>query len=47
MDYTYVPTTIFTPLEYSCCGYSEERAIELFGEESIEVYHSFFAPLEW
>src|SRR5690606_8842983 len=24
MDYVFVPTTIFTPVEYSCCGYSEE-----------------------
>jgi thioredoxin reductase (NADPH) len=47
MDYTNVPTTVFTPLEYSCCGYSEEQAIEAFGEENIEVYHSFYPPLEW
>lgn len=24
MSYKYVPTTVFTPLEYGCCGYSEE-----------------------
>ena len=23
MNYQYVPTTVFTPLEYGCCGYSE------------------------
>jgi hypothetical protein len=22
MSYKYVPTTVFTPLEYGCCGYS-------------------------
>jgi thioredoxin reductase (NADPH) len=22
MNYKYVPTTVFTPLEYGCCGYS-------------------------
>jgi pyruvate/2-oxoglutarate dehydrogenase complex dihydrolipoamide dehydrogenase (E3) component len=27
MNYRYVPTTVFTPLEYGCCGYSEEAAI--------------------
>nr|XP_021496610.1 thioredoxin reductase 1, cytoplasmic isoform X1 [Meriones unguiculatus] len=46
-DYESVPTTVFTPLEYGCCGLSEEKAVEKFGEENIEVYHSFFWPLEW
>lgn len=26
MSYKYVPTTVFTPIEYGCCGYSEEDA---------------------
>ena len=26
MDYVNVPTTVFTPLEYGCCGLSEEDA---------------------
>ena len=47
MDYINVPTTVFTPLEYSCCGYSEEDANKEFGEENIEVYHTAFKPLEW
>jgi len=47
MDYTNVATTIFTPLEYSCCGYTEEEAINAFGKEIIEVYHSEYQPLEW
>ncbi|XP_039617756.1 thioredoxin reductase 1, cytoplasmic-like [Polypterus senegalus] len=46
-DYNNVPTTVFTPLEYGACGRSEEKAIEAFGEENIEVYHSSFWPLEW
>jgi len=25
MDYENVPTTVFTPLEYGCCGPSEEE----------------------
>ena len=37
---------MFTPLEYGACGYSEEDAIEKFGEENIEVFHSNFTPLE-
>lgn len=46
-DYDTVPTTVFTPLEYSCCGLSEEKALERYGEENIEVYHSNNFPLEW
>ena len=36
-DYVNVCTTVFTPLEYGCCGLSEEDAIQQFGEEDIEV----------
>lgn len=46
-DYLNVPTTVFTPLEYGCCGYTEEAATAEFGEENIDVYHQFFAPTEW
>lgn len=47
MDYTNVPTTVFTPLEYGCCGLSEEQALEQHGEDAIDVYHTAFKPLEW
>ncbi|XP_071848834.1 thioredoxin reductase 2, mitochondrial-like isoform X2 [Apostichopus japonicus] len=46
-DYSSVPTTVFTPLEFSSVGLSEESAIERFGEENLEVYHSFYTPLEF
>ncbi|XP_076068724.1 thioredoxin reductase 1 [Oratosquilla oratoria] len=46
-DYINVPTTVFTPLEYGCCGLSEEKAIEKYGEDDLEIYHSNFWPLEW
>uniref|UniRef100_A0A8C5A2U7 thioredoxin-disulfide reductase (NADPH) n=1 Tax=Gadus morhua TaxID=8049 RepID=A0A8C5A2U7_GADMO len=46
-DYVNVPTTVFTPLEYGCCGRSEEKAIEMYGEENLEIYHSLFWPLEF
>lgn len=36
-DYINVATTVFTPLEYGCIGYSEEDAITKFGQENIEV----------
>ena len=47
MDYVNVPTTVFTPLEYGCCGFSEEEAKAKFGEENIATYHTQFRPLEW
>eukprot|EP01127_Copromyxa_protea_P013548 TRINITY_DN3668_c1_g1_i1.p1 TRINITY_DN3668_c1_g1~~TRINITY_DN3668_c1_g1_i1.p1 ORF type:complete len:422 (-),score=77.09 TRINITY_DN3668_c1_g1_i1:159-1424(-) len=46
VDYKNIPTTVFSPLEYSTVGFSEEQAIAEYGEENIEVYHSFFQPLE-
>jgi len=46
-DYINVPTTVFTPLEYGFCGYSEEEATKEFGADSIEVFHIFFNPLEF
>ena len=54
-DYVNVCTTVFTPLEYGCCGLSEEDAIQQYGEEDIEVfsstchycqvYHNLYHPL--
>ncbi|XP_037589962.1 thioredoxin reductase 3 [Cebus imitator] len=46
-DYINVPTTVFTPLEYGCCGLSEEKAIEVYKKENLEIYHTLFWPLEW
>lgn len=47
MDYNSVCTTVFTPIEYSTVGYSEDDAIEKFGKENLEIYHKEFLPLEW
>lgn len=47
MDYTNVPTTVFTPLEYGACGYAEVDAQKHFGKENVSVYHTKFKPLEW
>lgn len=46
MDYENVCTTVFTPIEYSCVGLSEDEAVEKYGD-AIEVYHREFLPLEW
>jgi pyruvate/2-oxoglutarate dehydrogenase complex dihydrolipoamide dehydrogenase (E3) component len=47
MDYSNVPTTVFTPLEYGCCGPSEEDSKKEHGAENIKTYHTTFQPLEW
>jgi len=47
VDYVNIPTTVFTPMEYGCVGLSEETAMEKYGKDNIEVYHSFFTPLEF
>jgi thioredoxin reductase (NADPH) len=47
MDYQNICTTVFTPIEYSCVGLSEEDAMTNFGADHIEVYHRDFVPLEW
>lgn len=47
MDYVNICTTVFTPIEYSCVGLSEDDAIEKLGKDNVEVYHKEFTPLEW
>ena len=47
MDYVNICTTVFTPIEYSCVGLSEDDAIEKYGPDGIEVYIREFVPLEW
>ena len=47
MDYSGIPTTVFTPLEYGCCGLSEVEAKEKYGAENINTFHTGFSPLEW
>lgn len=47
MDYQGVPTTVYTPLEYGCVGLTEEDAEAKYGKENLEVYHSYYKPLEW
>ncbi|CAJ1447092.1 unnamed protein product [Effrenium voratum] len=47
MDYTDVATTVFTPLEYGCVGYSEEEAKQSLGKDRVKVYHASAQPLEW
>lgn len=46
MDYTYIPTTVFSNVEYSFVGLTEEEAVEKYGEDNIEVYQRETTPLE-
>ncbi|KAF7457129.1 thioredoxin reductase [Cryptosporidium felis] len=46
IDYDFVPTTVFTPIEYGHVGLSSEAAIAKYGEEDIEEYLSEFTTLE-
>lgn len=46
MDYSNIPTTIFTPMEYGCVGLNEEQAVQQYGEDNIEVYHLAYDTLE-
>ncbi|KAI9907386.1 hypothetical protein PsorP6_004712 [Peronosclerospora sorghi] len=47
MNYDKICTAVFTPIEYGCCGLSEDESKERFGEGNVEVYHKNFVPLEW
>ncbi|GKT31575.1 Thioredoxin reductase SEP1 [Aduncisulcus paluster] len=46
VDYKDISTTVFTPLEYSSVGLSEEAAIAKYGEDKVEVFRTQFTPLE-
>jgi thioredoxin reductase (NADPH) len=46
MDYKTIPTTVFTPLEYACCGISEEES-ELGLPGEFTIYYALFTPLQW
>lgn len=46
MDYNCISTTVYTPLEYGCCGYTSAEAVEKFGRANIDIYHNRFRPIE-
>lgn len=47
MDYSFIPTTVFSPIEYSYVGVNEEEAIEKYGADKIECYMKEATPLQW
>ncbi len=46
MNYNYIPTTVFTPVEYGCVGMAEETARQVLGKENVETYLSRYGALE-
>ena len=46
-DYRLIPTTVFSPTEYSFIGMSEEEAAKAQGKDNIEVYHRETTPLQY
>ncbi|CAI2348518.1 unnamed protein product [Caenorhabditis sp. 36 PRJEB53466] len=42
-----IATTVFTPLELSTVGLTEEEAVKKYGEDAIEVFHSHYTPFEY
>lgn len=38
---------MFTPIEYSFVGLSEEAAVNEYGLDAIDVYHAYYKPLEF
>ena len=46
MNYDNVPMTVFTPLEYSSVGITEEEAQKQYGGDKFEVYHLHYDTLE-
>ena len=46
-DYNLIPTTIFSPTEYSFVGLNEEEAIKQYGDENLEIYHREVTPLQY
>jgi len=47
MDWTNIATTVFTPLEYTSIGLSEDEVIQKYGDGNFRVYAHPFRPLEW
>jgi len=47
MDWNNIATTVFTPLEYTSIGLSEEECTQKFGPKGYKVYGKHYRPLEW
>jgi len=46
-DFSCIPSTVFSPTEYSFAGLNEQEAIQEFGEDNVEVYHREVTPLQF
>ena len=45
-DISNYPTTVFTPLQMSTCGLSQDKAIEKLGRDNVSVYHIKYMALQ-
>lgn len=45
MDYKNIATTVFTPLEYGCIGYTEDEAIQKYSDFFFKIY--FIAKIKY
>lgn len=46
INFSLIPTTIFSPIQYSLIGLSQQQAEDRYGKKDVSVYHSFFPTLE-
>ena len=46
-DYKWIPSTVFSPTEYSYVGLNEREAVKQYGEPNIEIYHREVTPLQY
>jgi thioredoxin reductase (NADPH) len=46
MSYDLIPSTVFSPTEYSFVGLNEQEALKQYGDEDVEVYHRQVTPLQ-
>uniref|UniRef100_A0A1A9W6Z9 FAD/NAD(P)-binding domain-containing protein n=1 Tax=Glossina brevipalpis TaxID=37001 RepID=A0A1A9W6Z9_9MUSC len=47
MNYENIPTTLFTPLEYSFVGITEGEALRRFEENGVDVHHGYYNPIDF
>lgn len=45
LDYNTIPTVVFTHPTIATVGFTEQEAIEEFGQENIKIYSSTFTPM--
>jgi thioredoxin reductase (NADPH) len=47
LNYDFIPTTIFSPMEYGVCGITELQSFEKYGKDNVIVYKKSVNVLEF